>query len=334
MVTQLCTEKAKQSIFFCRQRIYEQGERAGRLLAYLAYMNDMPPVVVSLIDTEGNSITDPFQVASQFLQFYKNLYKSRTTHTQAELQTSLNTIQFPRLKPEQVKLLDAPITTQDISDAIAQLAKSKAPGLDGLPLEFSATYSETLIPKLKDLYQSIFDTNSLPLSMQEAQIIVLPKPGKDPHYPESYSPISLLQVDIKILAKILASRLNTVTLTLIHPDQTGFMPGKNTAMNIRRLYMNIQAQHDNSGTRVVVALDTAKAFDSIEWPYLWECLHNYGFDPQFMQWVKLLHQTPKARVFVNGWFSEQFPLGRATRQGCPLSPPTICPGGGATGNCN
>lgn len=141
MVTQLCTEKAKQSIFFCKQRIYEQGERVGRLLAYLAHLDDRPPVVVSLKDSEGHSITDPSQVASQFLHFYKNLYKSLSTHTQRELQTYLNTIQFPRLKPEQVKLLDAPITTQDITDVIAQLAKSKAPELDGLPLEFYATYS-------------------------------------------------------------------------------------------------------------------------------------------------------------------------------------------------
>lgn len=71
-------------------------------------------------------------------------------------------------------------------------------------------------------------------------------------------------------------------------------------MNIRRLYMNIQAQHDNSGTKVIVALDTAKAFDSVEWPSLWECLHNYGFGPHFIEWVKLLYQTPKARIFVNG----------------------------------
>lgn len=93
-----------------------------------------------------------------------------------------------------------------------------------MPLEFYAIYSETLIPKLKVLYQSTFDTKSHPISMQEDQIIVLPKLRKEPHFPESYRPISLLQVDIKILAKILANRLNTAILVLIHPDQTGFMP--------------------------------------------------------------------------------------------------------------
>lgn len=154
--------------------------------------------------------------------------------------------------------------------------------------------------------------------MQEAHIIVLPKPGKNPHYPESYHPISQLQVDIKILTRILASQLNTGILLLVHPDQTGFIAGKNTAMNIRRLFMNIQAQHDNSGTRVVVALNTAKAFDSVEWQYLWECLQ--GFGPNFIKWVQLLYQSPKARIFVNSWISDQFPLERGMLQGCPLFP--------------
>lgn len=91
-------------------------------------------------------------------------------------------------------------------------------------------------------------------------------------------------------------------------------------MNIRRLFMNIQAQHDNAGTKMVVALDTAKAFDSVEWVYLWECLRCYGFGPNFIKWVQLPYQTPKARVFVNGWLSDQISLERGTGQGCPLSP--------------
>lgn len=84
--------------------------------------------------------------------------------------------------------------------------------------------------------------------------------------------------------------------------------------------MNIQAEHDNSITRVVVALDTAKAFDSVVWQYLWECLHGFGFGPNFIKWLQLLYQTPKAWMFVNRWLSDQFPFERGTCQGCPISP--------------
>lgn len=156
--------------------------------------------------------------------------------------------------------------------------------------------------------------------MCEAYIVLKPKPGKNLELHESYRPISLLQLDIKILAKILALRLNKVILTLIHPDQTGFMPAKNTAYNLCRLYMNLQAKHNQMGSRVVVSLDAAKAFDSVEWDYLWACLARSGFGPNFVRWIRLLYQNPSARVLVNGRVSGAFPLSRGTRQGCPLSP--------------
>lgn len=81
--------------------------------------------------------------------------------------------------------------------------------------------------------------------MREALVVLIPKPGKDPSLPESYPPFSLLQLNIKILAKIISLRLNKVILNLVHPDQIGFMPNKNTAFNLRRLFLNLQATHDS-----------------------------------------------------------------------------------------
>lgn len=150
--------------------------------------------------------------------------------------------------------------------------------------------------------------------------MLIPKSGKDLGLPESYRPFSLLQVDIKILAKILALRLNQVILSLMHEDQAGFMPGRNTSFNLRKLFINIQAHHNNVGERVVVTLDTAKAFDSVEWNYLWKCLAQYGFGPKFLRWIRLLYQAPVARVAANVQQSDTFELSRGTRQGCPLSP--------------
>lgn len=58
----------------------------------------------------------------------------------------------------------------------------------------------------------------------------------------------------------------------------------------------------------------------MDWEYLWECLGRYGFGPNFITWIKLLYQSPVARVQVNGKISDPFPLNRGTHQGCPLSP--------------
>lgn len=133
-------------------------------------------------------------------------------------------------------------------------------------------------------------------------------------------PISLLPVDAKILAKVLATHLSGVITDLVHQDQMGFIPQKSTSLNIRRLYLNLQLLSDHFGARAVCSLDAAKAFDSVEWPFLWAVLEKLGFGPVFISWIKLFYTLPKARLLVNGQQSASFTLGRGTRQGCPMSP--------------
>lgn len=62
----------------------------------------------------------------------------------------------------------------------------------------------------------------------------------------------------------------------------------------------------------------AKAFDSVEWRYLWKCLE--GYRSKLIKWIKLLYQDPTAKVVANGWPSSVFSLSRGTIQGCPLYP--------------
>ena len=177
-----------------------------------------------------------------------------------------------------------------------------------------------MLPKLLEVFNSSFDTGDLPPSMTRANIVLLLKAGKDPLDPGSYRPISLLQSDVKILAKVLAMRVNKIITSIIHSDQAGFMPRKSTATNLRRLYLNVQTSSGSAGTRALLSLDANKAFDSVGWRYLWEVLSKFGFGPRFLRWVRLLYAQPKATVRMADRMSQAFALGRGTRQGCPLSP--------------
>lgn len=243
-VVNLLFEKAEQKIYYTKQRHYECGEWAGRLLAHhLTHLDHKPPpTVVSRRTADGELLTDPDDVVDEFRSFFTFLYSLATNNSTEEIMSFLADIEVPTLTHSQNELLEAPITVDEITKAISLLNPSKAPGSDGLPLEFYTTYKETLIPRLHELF-FIFEHGSLPSSMGEAYIVLIPKPGKNLEFPELYRPISLLQLDIKILA----IRLNTVILTLIHPDQTGFMPAKNMAYNLHRLHMNMQAEHDKMG---------------------------------------------------------------------------------------
>lgn len=134
------------------------------------------------------------------------------------------------------------------------------------------------------------ELQSLPSSMSEA-VVVIPKPGKDPELCLSYRPISLLNVDAKILTKILANGLNKVILSLIHGDQPGFMLGKGTDINIHWLHTNIALSRDKNNGGAVASLDAQKALDSVEWAFLWQVLARFGFGPKIISWIQLIYRV-------------------------------------------
>ena len=68
-------------------------------------------------------------------------------------------------------------------------------------------------------------------------------------------------------------------------------------------------------------LDAEKAFDQVEWAYLFYDLNKFGLGDNFIRWVKILNDSPQASILTNGLKSDIFPLYRRTRQGYPLSPP-------------
>ncbi len=137
------------------------------------------------------------------------------------------------------------------------------------------------------------------------------KKDKDPLDCASYRPISLLNCDVKILAKVLASRLEDVLPTVISPDQTGFIKNRQSFFNIRRLLNVVYFQHQ-SVPECVVSLDAEKAFDRVEWEYLFLVLEKFGFGPAFLSWIKLLYSAPSAVVLTNGLSSQPFNLHRGT----------------------
>lgn len=319
-LNQLLTQKAESAIFFAKHRLFEFGNKPGRLLARLAKGQTGSRVIPSLRDSTGAEHFETKSICKIFKDFYQKLYSSECQNTSELRDRFFDGIRLPTLSENYRNDLCRPITTQEVAETIKSLQSGKAPGPDGFGPEFYKKMMKIVVGPLTNLFTESFERGTLPPTLNLAHISMILKKDKPSDCCGSYRPISLLGVDCKILSKLLARRLEEVLPILVGPDQTGFVKNRYSVSNVRRLLNIIHFSNSTKKRVLAVSLDAEKAFDRVEWEYLFDVLDRFGLGLNFIEWVKLLYRSPVARVMVNGLVSDIFPLCRGTRQGCPLSP--------------
>ncbi len=232
----------------------------------------------------GELVTEPAGINLVFSEHYARLYTSECSSNNTVNLDLLNSLEYPTIDENIAKNLGDPVTELEIQEAIKSMKSGKSPGPDGFTVEFYKAFASLLAPILVNLYNDSLKVGFLPPTLSDASISLLLKKDKDPTSCDSYRTISLLNVDFKILTKVLCSRLERVLPSLILLDQTGFTPGRHSFFNTRRL-LNILFSRPSDLPEIIVSLDAEKSFDRVEWGYLflfWESLGltlTYLLDP-------------------------------------------------------
>ena len=250
---------------------------------------------------------------------YEYYHKLFSEHKIDEASDFLEDIVFPQVKPEDQAMLNAPISLAEIDIAVAQLECDKVPGLDGITINLIRRFYPIIKHTLHSVYLKAVNENKMFGLMKEGTISLMEKLTRNPLYISNWRPLSILNSDYKIYAKIIADRLQMVLPYLIHYDQSGFMKGRNIANNLSNLLTVIEYCQQNEVKVVLTAIDFEKAFDTVSWKAMRKVLHAFGFQDTFINMIFLCYEGFEVNVSNNGFFTEFLKIERGNKQGCPLS---------------
>ena len=304
-----------------RQLLHREGDTPGKLLAWIIRKEEARSPVLYLKNVDGEEVRNQINIAETFRRHLQDVVVRLLRETwRSQISDFLLPLALPKITDDMRRKLEGDLTLLEIQGALDGLPAGKTSGGDGFPTEFYKAFAAKISTPLLETFNEAMDNGELPGSMREGQIVLILKKGLEGSDPSSYRPITIINSDTKILCKILAKRVRTVIQELIHEDQCGFIPNRNTTMNLRRLSHVIHETEDSLEDQAIVSIDITKAFDTVEWPYLMQTLTQMGFGPRFRAWVQLLYTKPVGRIRMAGILSDTLSISRGTRQGCPLSP--------------
>ena len=220
--------------------------------------------------------------------------------------------------PDEQQVCDGLLTKTECEEALKCMNADKTPRTDGLPVEFYKAFWDDISTHLLSALNFAYESGCLSITQRRGIIKLIPKKSIEPFYIKNWRPITLLNTDYKIAAKAIANRIKTVLPKLINNDQTGFMKGRFIGENIRLIDGIIQYATQHNVPGLLLFIDFEKAFDSLEWPFIFDTLRFFGFGPSLINWVRTFYCNIESCVLNNGWSSNFFQPQRGLRQGCPL----------------
>jgi len=312
--------KSRGSYVRSRANWIENGEKSSKYFLSLERLRQENNTITTLFCSQRDQLVSNMQeMLNAAKVYYEHLY-SNTSPNNDDIEHYLDNLRFiNNLEDDGKDMCEGKVTLKECTEAVNKnLKKNKSPGLDGLSTEFYQTFWHILGNFLVSVYNESFDQGLLPISIRKSVLGLIFKKGEK-ELLKNYRPISLTNTDYKILAFVLSNRMHNILDNIISPWQTAYVKKRYIGNNIRFVQDIIEYSNLKKINGCLLFLDFQKAFDSVEWDFMFATLKRFNFGDMFIKWISVLYNKPLATVKLNGCLSTTFELKRGVRQGCPVS---------------
>lgn len=212
-----------------------------------------------------------------------------------------------------------PFTEEEIKNALDQMEHNKAAGPDKIPIEFYQSCWDIIKIDIIELFND-FHRGNLDVSRLNYGIITLLPKVNEANKIQQFRPICLLNCLYKWITKVLTVRISPYAEKLISREQTAFMKGRNIMSGIMALHEILHETKRQKKIGVVLKLDFEKAYDKVDWNFLFDCLRYRGFCDKWLKWIKEVVSGGSLNIKLNNQLGPYFVSHKGVRQGDPLSP--------------
>jgi hypothetical protein len=265
--------------------------------------------ITTLDDNFGNVLSGHEEKAALLWEAYKQrLGTSEFSHIYFDLSSLLEPV-------ENLSCLEEPFLKEEIEGIIRDLSLDKSPSHDGFNGEFLRKCWPTVS---KEFQWRFFDENICLQSINSSHIVLIPKKNNSCKV-GVLRPISLLNSSIKLLTKILATRLKVIT-GAIHLNKYGFIKERSIQDCIAWGFEYLHIYNYSKMELVILKLDFEKAFDKIEHEVILQIMQHKGFGMKWINWMRMIMGSGTSTILLNRVSGKVFHCRRGVRQGDPLSP--------------
>ncbi|GAU43110.1 hypothetical protein TSUD_373050 [Trifolium subterraneum] len=307
--------KSKEALLFQRARSkwLKEGD-ANTKFFHSSVKSRMKSNLISALYVDDVWLDSPNSIKEAIYSFFE-IHVSSNPRVRPKLEGVI----FPRLSEVENDGLISPFMLEEIEEAVSTSDGNKSPGPDGFNYAFLKKFWEMLKGEIRIMFDQFHGNSCLPKSLLSYFVTLIPKVSS-PSSLTDFRPISLLGCLYKLIAKVLAKRLAKVIDSVIAPNQSAFIKGRNLVDGVLVVNEVVELAKKAKKECIIFKVDFEKAYDSVDWGFLEYMLGRCGFCEKWIGWTRGCVFAGNLSVLVNGSPTPEINIQRGLKQGDPLAP--------------